>query len=37
MNRHGVLLASALFALILAAGSAQAQEPQVAKHVLPTD
>ena len=35
MNRLGVLLASAFFALIPAAGSAQAQEPQVAKHVLP--
>src|SRR5437016_14684802 len=35
MNRLGVLLASALFALILAAGRAEAQEPQVARHVLP--
>src|SRR5207245_1951215 len=35
MNRLGVPLASALLALILAAASAGAEEPQVARHVLP--
>ena len=35
MNRLGVPLASALLALIVAAASAGAQEPQVARHVLP--